>query len=121
MVGLQAPRERLLQRKGYKFPFSACSVFTAFSELRFGLFRGAVSVRFARPLSGIRLQTTKPPAVRNANAAPPPKSFDGASLSQFDFHSRSVLRRNALPITLTELKAMAAAAMMGLSVQPKNG
>jgi hypothetical protein len=51
----------------------------------------------------------------------PLKRFDGASFSQFGFHSRSVLRRSALPITLTELKAMAAAAIMGLNVQPKNG
>lgn len=36
-------------------------------------------------------------------------------------HSRSILRRSALPITETELSAMAAAAMIGDSVQPKNG
>jgi hypothetical protein len=45
----------------------------------------------------------------------------GMCEQRFPSHSRSVLRRSALPITLTELKAIAAAAMIGLSVQPKNG
>ena len=36
-------------------------------------------------------------------------------------YSFTVLRRAALPMTLTEDKAMAAAAMMGESRMPKNG
>ena len=43
----------------------------------------------------------------------------GASLH--DSHSRTKRSRNALPMTETELKLMAAAAMTGLSRRPKAG
>ena len=46
---------------------------------------------------------------------------DNCVLNDHFIYSASLLSRNALPITVTELKLMAAAAIMGLSKIPNIG
>ena len=61
------------------------------------------------------------PDTKNACAYSRHGAGQRQAFSPADAHSRTVLNRIALPITLTDDSAMAAAAMIGDSRMPKNG
>jgi hypothetical protein len=61
------------------------------------------------------------PALRLTKIVARRLSPQGETVAQFHAHSRAKRRRSALPITDTELRLMAAAAITGLSNSPKLG
>src|SRR6516165_4562362 len=76
---------------------------------------------------GCASRTSVRPSRRRNNRSPA-LSFCAISAEPYDIFDQRVtpgrpayLRRSALPITDTELKLIAAAAMTGLSSNPKNG
>lgn len=71
-------------------------------------------------INSIRKEVKRPPIMRMAKCSLEYASACGTSRGP-KLHRTALRRRSALVMTDTELKLMAAAAMMGESSQPNNG